>query len=77
MNKNEYLNCFMEHGVNGVWKSQFAESLLYDGVGNVLLCCNVSTLHFTSCREMEVVKLEEGELPALSPAGVTNVQLWS
>ena len=46
-------------------------------VGNVLLCCNVSTLHLTSCREMEAVKLEEGELPALSPAGVTNVQLWS
>ena len=71
MNKNEYLNCFMEHGVNGVWKSAGV------WVGNVLLCCNVSTLHLTSCREMEVVKLEEGELPALSPAGVTNVQLWS
>ena len=28
MNKNEYLNCFMEHGVNGVWKSEFAASLL-------------------------------------------------
>ena len=25
---------------------------------------------------MEVVKQEEGELAALSPAGVTNVQLW-
>ena len=45
--------------------------------GNVVLCCNVSTLHLTSCREMEVVKQEEGEHPALPPAEVTNVQLWS
>ena len=43
MNKNEYLNCFMEHGVNGVWKSEFAESLL-----KAMLCCAVMFLLYTS-----------------------------
>ena len=43
MNKNEYLNCFMEHGVNGVWKSEFAASLL-----KAMLCCVVMFLLYTS-----------------------------
>ena len=43
MNKNEYLNCFMEHGVNGVCKSEFAESLL-----KAMLCCAVMFLLYTS-----------------------------